>query len=94
MVLDLGDVVDDDYSELLYDDVIGYLPAARGLARDAGVDSQSSIRAGQLLMHPDGKRLFVTNFNANSVSVYDLTIGPTAPRAEIDEVGEAPYGWR
>jgi hypothetical protein len=93
MVFDLAGVVDDDYSELRYDDVIGYLPAARGLARDAGVDNQSSIGPGQLLLHPDGQRLFVTNFNANSVSVYDLSLGPYGTQiAEIGEVGEAPYG--
>jgi DNA-binding beta-propeller fold protein YncE len=93
MVFDLSNVVDDDYSELLYDDVVGYLPAARGNVRDVGVDNQSSIGPGQLLMHPDGKRLFVTNFNANSISVYDMTIGPYGTLIdEIDEVGEAPYG--
>jgi DNA-binding beta-propeller fold protein YncE/predicted GH43/DUF377 family glycosyl hydrolase len=93
MVVDLGDVVDDDYSELLYDDVIGYLPAPRGKARDAGVTNQSSIGPAQLLVHPDGVRLFVTNFNANSISVYDLSLGPYGtPIAEVGEVGEAPYG--
>ncbi len=93
MVIDLSDVVDDDYSELLYDDVIGYLPSPRGRARDAGVTNQSSIGPGQLVVHPDGVRLFATNFNANSISVYDLSLGPYGTQiAEVGEVGEAPYG--
>jgi DNA-binding beta-propeller fold protein YncE len=92
LILDLSGLVDDDFSELQYDEIVGWLPAARGLERDQGVDNRSSVGPGQMVLHADGRRLFVTNFNANSISVYDLSLGPYGTLIdEVELVGEAPY---
>ena len=51
-----------------------------------------SIGPGQLVLHPDERRLFVSNFNANSVSVYDLGLGAVGLEiAEVTLLGENPY---
>jgi len=71
---------------------VGWLPTARGLERDEGVDSRSSVGPGQMVLHPDGKRLFVSQFNRNSITTYDLSLGPYGTLVrETPLVGENPY---
>ncbi|MFN7143295.1 MAG: hypothetical protein ACK4YP_05930, partial [Myxococcota bacterium] len=89
--VDLSRVVDDADSEILREEVVAMLPVPR-TDRDEGVPTESVVGPGALAMHPDGKHLFVTNYNDNSVSVYDLSLGPTGTLvAERDAVGENPY---
>lgn len=91
-LVDLSQLVDDAYGDILYDDVVGWINAPRGAQRDEGVSTQSSVGAGQLLLHPDGKRLFVSNFNANSIGLIDLSLGPYGTWThEIELVGENPF---
>lgn len=89
---DISVLRDDGRSDVYYETVVGWLPSPRGRERDNGSDSQMSIGPAQLVLHPDGRRLFVSNFNANSVSVYDLEAGAVGLEiAEITLLGENPY---
>jgi len=91
-VLDISELEDDEYPNLLYNSIVGWLPAPRGKESDVGVDTQMSIGPAQMVIHPDESRMFVTNFNANSISVYDLTLGPYGQWvAEVEQLGENPY---
>ena len=92
IVLRVDDVEDDADTDVLRDRLKGLLPLPRSFERDRGVNTQSAVGPGQMAMHPDGKHLFVTNFNANSVSVYDLSLGPLGTLVgELENVGENPY---
>ena len=89
---DLSELTDDAFADVIFASPVGWLPAPRGRERDAGSETQMSIGPAQMALHPDGRRLFVTNFNANSISVYDLSLGPYGQEiAEITLVGENPY---
>jgi DNA-binding beta-propeller fold protein YncE len=91
--LDISGLVDDAFSEFIYDTVIGWLPAPRSGERDEGVSTMSSVGPATLLPDPDGQRLYLTNFNANSLTVYDLDLGPNGTLTdEIPNLGENPYG--
>lgn len=92
LVIKADDVEDDAVSDEMRDRVRGLLPLPRSFERDEGVNTQGAVGPGQLVMHPDGKHLFVTNFNNNSVSVYDVTLGPLGLLVgEVQGVGENPY---
>jgi len=89
--IDLSAIDDDADSELIREDIRAILPLPRALERDEGVSTQSTVGPAQLVLHPNGTHLFATNFNANSVSVYDLSIGPMGTLvAERDAIGENP----
>ncbi|NOY26085.1 MAG: beta-propeller fold lactonase family protein [Oligoflexia bacterium] len=91
-VVDLSQLEDDGQANLIYDAIIGYIPSPRGVARDEGVPTLSDVGAGRLLLHPDGRHLFVSNFNANSIGLYDLAIGPFGSFVqEVMNVGENPF---
>jgi DNA-binding beta-propeller fold protein YncE len=56
------------------------------------VATQMSIGPAQMAIHPDGRHLFVTNFNTNSLLVYDLDLGPAGELvSEVLFLGENPY---
>ena len=91
-VVDLSQVQDDGMSDLVYDAVLGFIPAPRGVQRDEGVTTMSSVGVGQMLLHPDGRRLFLSNFNANSIGLVDLSLGPWGSFVqEVMDVGENPF---
>jgi predicted GH43/DUF377 family glycosyl hydrolase len=91
-MIDISTVEDNAYSELIQEIQYGYLPATSGDEQEVGADTRMFIGPGQMVLHPDGKRLFVSNFNANSISVYDLTLGPYGKLiAELPHSGENPY---
>jgi predicted GH43/DUF377 family glycosyl hydrolase len=90
--IDLSGLVDDEYADAMFDVATGYLAAARGDERDKGHNTMSSVGPGQMLLHPDGNRMFVSNFNRNSITTYDLRLGPYGlPVRETPHVGENPY---
>ena len=90
--IDLSDLIDDEYGEAIYNIATGYLAAPRGNERDEGTNTMNSVGPGQMIMHPDGQRLFVSNFNRNSVTAYDIRMGPYGmPIREIRNIGENPY---
>jgi len=93
--IDISDLVDDAYSDILYDKTDGFIAAPRGSAADAGLPTLSGtggVGVGQMVMAPDGRRLFVSNFNANSIGLYDLALGPYGIFVqEVTNVGENPF---
>jgi len=90
--LDLSEIQDEAWGRISFDAVSGYIPAPRGNVRDAGAGNQLSVGVGQMALHPDGRWLFVSNFNANSIGVYDLWLGPYGSFVqEIEQVGENPF---
>ena len=92
IAFDLNVLEDDADIELVRDSAVSMLPLPRGNDRDEGVNTQADVGPGQLLLHPDGHHMFVTNFNDNSVSCYDLALGTAGTLvAETTEVGENPY---
>jgi DNA-binding beta-propeller fold protein YncE/predicted GH43/DUF377 family glycosyl hydrolase len=91
-MMSLEDVVDDDVADLQYQTLDGYLMASRGDERDEGLATQMSIGPAQMAMHPDGRHLFVTSFNTNSLLVYDLELGTVGELVnEVPFLGENPY---
>ncbi len=91
--IDLSGIEDEAFGHLVVDPSVGWLPAPRGIERDKGPNSQSSVGPAQMVAHPDGRRLLLTNFNANSLTVYDLELGPHGQLvAEVPLLGESPYG--
>lgn len=91
LMMDVSGLVDDEYGDFLYDTVQGWLPSSRGVARDEGADTLTDVGPSALVPHPDGQRLFVANFNANSLTVYDLSLGVHGTLVrEVDNLGEYP----
>ena len=90
MVFNLDEVLDDNLGEVHPEAVVGALPAPRSGEKDVGVDTLASVGPSNLVLN--GDRLFVANFNANSVSVYDLSLGlHGALTHEILDIGENPH---
>lgn len=90
--VDLSTLVDDADVESVSDAIVATLPLPRGIARDEGVNTQANIGPGRMVLHPDGHHVFVTNFNNNSVSAFDLSLGaPGTLIAEATDIGENPY---
>jgi len=90
--LDLTTLQDEAWGRISFDAVSGYIPAPRGNSRDVGAGNQLSVGVAQMALHPDGRWLFVSNFNANSIGVYDLWLGPYGTFVhEIEQVGENPF---
>jgi predicted GH43/DUF377 family glycosyl hydrolase/DNA-binding beta-propeller fold protein YncE len=90
-ILDTSELVDDEYGDWIYANQIGWLPTPVS-NRDAGVESQTPIGPAQMVFHPEQDLLLITNFNANSISVYDMGLGPYGTMIkEIPLVGENPY---
>lgn len=90
MVFNLDQVLDDNLGEVHPEAVMGWLPAPRAGEKDVGTDTLASVGPSNLVVR--GDRLFVANFNANSVSVYDLSLGVHgALTHEILDIGENPH---
>jgi DNA-binding beta-propeller fold protein YncE/predicted GH43/DUF377 family glycosyl hydrolase len=93
VVFDLTAVEDNAFAELISDTAVGYLPVRRGSARDEGVFTLTDIGPSNMVLHPDQRRLFVANFNGNSVSLFDLELGTWGQQiGEVSLVGEGPAG--
>jgi DNA-binding beta-propeller fold protein YncE len=91
-VLDLSGLEDDAFSDILYDTQVGGLTTARDLTSDEGLENTASIGPGQMALDATRETLFVTNFNDNSVSVFDLSLGIHGQLVHtISMVGENPY---
>ena len=91
-VFDLEQVVDDAYGDAVYDALVGFLPASRGAERDQGSATVTSAGPTGLALLPDGDTLLVTNFNDNSLGVYDLRMGAYGQLVgEVSFLGENPH---
>jgi len=90
-ILDIDLVEDSAYPVVVYDAQVGWLPTPPGVARDDGLETLSNIGPAQMILH-ESETLLVTNFNANSIGVYDLNTGPYGQMTtEVGLVGENPY---
>ena len=93
IVLDISNIEDNAFAELQSDTAVGHLPLRRGSARDEGVFTLTDIGPSNMVIHPDQRRLFVANYNGNSVSVFDLELGTWGQQVgEVGVVGEGPAG--
>jgi len=91
-IFDLESLADDATEEVIRGAQVGYLPAPRGADRDMGASNVSSVGPSGLALLPDGHTLLVTNFNQNSVGVYDLRMGAYGQMiGEIEFLGENPH---
>jgi DNA-binding beta-propeller fold protein YncE/predicted GH43/DUF377 family glycosyl hydrolase len=91
-VFDLEQLEDDAWGEAIYDAQIGYLPTPRGGERDQGASTVVSAGPTGLALLPDGETLLVTNFNDNSLSVFDLRMGAYGQLVgEATFLGENPH---
>jgi DNA-binding beta-propeller fold protein YncE len=90
--IDMSDFTDKAYSERVVDIQTGWLSLPAGGERDAGAKTKTSMGPGKMLVHERDKRLFVSNFNANTISVFDLETGVNGTLiAEMPSGGENPY---
>jgi hypothetical protein len=90
--IDLNDIPDDGETELIRRPFAAMLALPRGGERDQGVSTQAWVGPGQVAMHPDGRHLFVSNFNDNSISVFDMQVGAYGTLVgEAMDLGENPY---
>ena len=90
-LIDAREIEDDEDSDKIYDIQTSWLSTPVGGEEDAGVRTRTSMGPGQMLLDSNNERLFVSNFNANTISVFDLTIGSGLQIAEMDTLGENPY---
>ncbi len=91
-VFDIGDIEDDDWGDVIYNAQVGWLPAARGAERDRGAATVVSVGPAGMTLMPDGYTLLVTNYNDNSLGVYDLRMGAYGQLVgEVTFFGENPH---
>jgi hypothetical protein len=88
MVLRVSDLVDDAHGDVIRDVVVGALPTPRADV-DEGIKTYATVGPGQVVRN--GDYLYVTNFNANSIGVYDLRLGPYGQMVDEILLGENPY---
>ncbi len=94
VAIDVSALEDDGDTEIYRETVLTMLPLPRN-DRDEGVETRSTVGPAQIVLHPDGHHLLVTNFNHNSVSAYDLALGATGTLvAQTEAIGENPYAIR
>ena len=86
MLFDLDALEDDGLDDTVTETLVGYLAAPRGGERDLGVNTVAVTGPAGMAMLPDGDTLLVTNYNDNSLSVYDLRMG-----AYGQLIGEVPF---
>lgn len=90
-IIDMTEVVDDAQSDRVFDLQSDWLPLPVGGEDDEGVRTRTSMGPGTMLIDEIHNRLFVSNFNANSVTVFDLSIQGGTQVAELETLGENPY---
>lgn len=90
--IDLSDIEDNAGFELIRHPFTAMLPLPRAGDRDKGMNTQAWVGPSGVAQHPDGKHLMVANFNANSVSIYDMSLGVSGILvAEATDLCENPY---
>ena len=75
-VIDLSTLEDNATHELIQDPPRAILESARGIESDVGGTTRANIGPGGMVLHPNGYLMAVSNFNTNSISFYDLRLGP------------------
>lgn len=76
VALDFSQVEDTDEGTLLLDDIVlSWAPLPRGSEDDKGYTADTSVGPSALVLNDAGTRAYVTNFNDNSLWVFDLTTG-------------------
>lgn len=83
-------IVDDAIADVVLRAPVGHLVTPIGARDDQGAISMTDVGPSQLVVRED--RMFVANFNANSLGVYDLRLGLDGQLvAELDDLGEHPH---
>ena len=95
LVVDAAELLDDDRKQVLDLPVIAMLPL-RSMTTDENDPNYSGsvdqIGPGDLLMHPDGRSVFVPQFLEDAGTVFDLGLGPFGVEvAHIDPLGSNPW---
>lgn len=90
-IIDMTEIEDNAMSERVLEIQTDWLPLPVGGEDDAGERTRTSMGPGTMVIDSIYNRLFVSNFNANSVSVFDLSVGGGIQIAEIQSMGENPY---
>jgi hypothetical protein len=90
-IIDLTELEDDATSDRIYDIQSDWLALPVGGEDDAGERTRTSMGPGRMVLDDVHNRLFVSNFNANSVTVFDLSVAGGIQVAEIQSLGENPY---
>ena len=90
-IIDMSEVEDDATTDRIFDIQSDWLPLPVGGEGDVGERTRTSMGPGTMLIDETHNRLFVSNFNANSVTVFDLSIGSGVQVAELQSMGENPY---
>jgi predicted GH43/DUF377 family glycosyl hydrolase/DNA-binding beta-propeller fold protein YncE len=90
MLFNLDEVLDDNLGQVHLEAVVGGIPVPRAGEKDVGQDTLASVGPSNLVFHDD--RLYVANFNANSLSVIDLRLGVHGTLVhEVLNIGENPH---
>lgn len=93
-VVNMDEVEDNEYTEEIFDIQTGFLsvPASGERYQDQGERTRADIGPGRIVLHSDQNRIFVSNFNANSISVFDLSLGSYGREiVELQSNGENPF---
>ena len=90
-IIDMSAIEDNATSERVYDIQSDWLPLPIGGEDDAGERTRTSMGPGTMFVDTIYNRLFVSNFNANSITVFDLSVGGGIQVAEFQSMGENPY---
>ncbi len=91
LVLDADRVEDDTHADLVRGAILGFLPAPRGVDRDLGAATVSSVGPARMALLPDGVHLVAVHFNQNSLTAWDLRMGVWGQMiGESEFLGENP----
>ena len=86
---DISTIHDTDTAVVHNNLLSDFMIAEMGVERDADYNTQQNVGPGQMALHPDGNYLAISNFNANSVTLFDME--NKRPLTKWRNIGENPY---
>jgi DNA-binding beta-propeller fold protein YncE len=95
VVLDIAGVVDDDRKDAYLTTPVGTIPVRGSDNEDEGFESLAEIGIGMMAGSQDGRYLYATHYNENSLYVFDLELGAWGEEITyVPYLGENPYTLR